>query len=300
MTPRRPEFDAYFAIDYSANRTPKRGKDSIWWSRAAWSEGRLIVSEARNPPTRDAALGELRERLRAAVANGESVLVGFDFPYGYPAGFAAALALSPPAWRATWDLVRARIQDQQDPGWNNRFEVAADINLRLGGQGPYWGCPTGLEIPGLSPRKAPLPHGLRERRHTETAARGAKATWQLFYNGSVGSQMLLGLPGLASLRFDPDLAPVSAVWPFETGPRLAARTPDEPRIVHAEIYPSLRPLAPDAGRVKDALQVEGLARHFAEEDRDGRLHLLFEAPARLPEAALRDVLMEEGWILGVP
>lgn len=295
---RHLDFDAYIAVDYSANKEPKVGKDSIWWSRAAWSDGRLIVADARNPRTRDAALGQIREELLGAVARGESVLIGFDFPYGYPAGFAAALELSPPAWRATWEFLGERIEDQQDRRWNNRFEVAAEINSRLGGVGPFWGCPE-IGLPGLSPKKSTPPHGLREFRHTEAAARGPKATWQLFYNGSVGSQVLLGLPRLASLISDPQLAPVSMVWPFETGAELPPRRPGEARIIHAEIYPSLVRIEAAPGRVKDALQVEAQVRYFGEQDHRGGLRKLFEAPARLDAVRLADALSEEGWILGV-
>ena len=42
------------------------------------------------------------DALRQFVAGGERVLVGFDFPYGYPAGFAAALDLTGPPWLAVW------------------------------------------------------------------------------------------------------------------------------------------------------------------------------------------------------
>jgi len=299
----RTDFDAYIAVDFSANKTPKRGRDSIWWSRAAWSNGRLVVRAARNPRTRDLALTEIRDELLRAVARRESVLVGFDFPYGYPAGFAASLGLPAPAWRNTWELLRELIEDRQDDGWNNRFAVASRINVRLGGAGPFWGCPTSSRLPGLLPRKAAPPRGLREFRHTEAAGRGPKSVWQLFYNGSVGSQALLGLPRLGSLRFDPSLAPASLVWPFETGPRLPPRPRGEGRIVHAEIYPplvpSLVPIQAAPGRVKDALQVEAQALRFAELDRRRELEALFEVPARLSPAMLADVLSEEGWILGV-
>ena len=52
-------------------------------------------------------------------------LVGFDFPYGYPAGSAAALGLTPdiPAWLGVWREITNRIIDRDDNS-NNRFEVA--------------------------------------------------------------------------------------------------------------------------------------------------------------------------------
>jgi precorrin-8X/cobalt-precorrin-8 methylmutase len=142
------DFDAYIAVDFSANKRPKQGKDSIWWSRASWLDGRLVVTEARNPGTRDIALNEVRDELFAAVERRESVLIGFDFPCGYPAGFANALGLSAPAWRSTWSFLRVEIQDDQHLRSNNRFEVAARINNRLGGSGPFWGCPAASQTPG--------------------------------------------------------------------------------------------------------------------------------------------------------
>ena len=36
------------------------------------------------------------------MARGKRVLIGFDFPFGYPAGFAARLGLSGPPWQGVW------------------------------------------------------------------------------------------------------------------------------------------------------------------------------------------------------
>ncbi|HEY6100558.1 MAG TPA: hypothetical protein VIW03_14070, partial [Anaeromyxobacter sp.] len=112
-------------------------------------------------------------------------------------------------------------------------------------------------------------------------------------NGSAGSQALLGIPRVRALLDDPDLSPHSSVWPFTTGPRLAPRG-DGPRIVHAEVYPSLVTVTPRAKECKDAAQVRALARFFATEDAEGRLETLFGAPAGQPTS----VLGEEGWVLG--
>jgi hypothetical protein len=51
--------------------------------------------------------------------------------------------------------------------------------------------------------------------------------------------------------------------------------------------------------VKDQLQVEALARHFAALDEDGTLPALFESPPGLTPAQRDTVVREEGWILGV-
>ena len=54
------------------------------------------------------------------------LLIGFDFPMGYPTGFAARLTGTPQA-RAVWRWLAARISDGPKNA-NNRFEVAAAIN----------------------------------------------------------------------------------------------------------------------------------------------------------------------------
>ena len=77
-------FDAYLAVDWSASSVPKRGKDSIWLC--------LKGEPPENPSTRHEAMQRVREQLGQLVAEGRRVLVGFDFPYGYPSGFAKLVA----------------------------------------------------------------------------------------------------------------------------------------------------------------------------------------------------------------
>jgi precorrin-8X/cobalt-precorrin-8 methylmutase len=265
-------FVDYVAVDWSASSIPKRGKDSIWLCEHG--------SPPENPSTRDEATQRVRELLGRIVAGGGRVLVGFDFPYGYPNGFANLVA--PGAgrpWRRTWDALVRRIRD--DPrNVNNRFEVAAELNVE---GGPFWGCPGGQARDGLTVKRGiSFPHkGLQELRRVERALRGVQSVWKLGGVGSVGSQALLGIPRVASLRDDPALAPVSAVWPFEP-------TADA-QIVHVEIWPGL--VEPTAHAIRDAGQVEALVDHWARLDQGGRLGPLFEAP---PSAS-----SEEGWIFGV-
>jgi hypothetical protein len=124
--------------------------------------------------------------------------------------------------------------------------------------------------------------------------------WKLFQNGSVGSQALLGIPHVAALRNDAVLSPVSRVWPFETGlGALPSRPKRDYLIVHAEIYPSLLPIQPAAGEVKDSVQVRTMAAHFAALDDAGELSTLFAGPADLTPEDRKRVEREEGWTLGV-
>ena len=288
------QFDAYLMVDWSANSGPKRGKDSIWSCVAAWEGARLRVGTPVNRPTRLGAMEAIARRLKTMVAQGRSVLVGFDFPYAYPRGLACALGLEGEPWRAIWNELSRIILDDQ-PRWvNNRFEVAAALNRRLRGRGPFWGCPASAQRPALRMTKGRMPCGaLEEFRKVERRLRGPKSGWQLFYNGSAGSQALLGIPLLARLRDDPALSGVSRVWPFETGPRLPPRVPGRPRVVHAEVYPSFTTAIPGPGEPRDSAQVRTLVRHFAARDRSGQLDADFAAPA-----CAGDAWREEGWILG--
>ena len=159
--------------------------------------------------------------------------------------------------------MQERIRDEPD-NHNNRFEVAAELNRAISGRlTPFWGCPRSAERPCLGAKKTTQGNEgarLPERRITEQLHRSSHPVWKLFTAGSVGSQVLLGIPRVANLRCDPDLAAISRVWPFETGlRRLPPRALRDWSILHAEIYPSLgTPKAAD-GEVKDAAQVRAIA-----------------------------------------
>jgi len=112
--------------------------------------------------------------------------------------------------------------------------------------------------------------------------RGPKSIFQLWGNGSVGSQALLGIPRLHALLIG---GLDGEVWPFMPLPLHGT--------VFAEIYPSMLPVAPLPGECSDEAQVKALGQYFAEADRDGTLTRLFEA------ATGPSVADEEGWILGV-
>ena len=86
---------------------------------------------------------EAVERLAILVAGtldeGRRVLVGFDFPFGYPAGVAGRLT-GRASGLELWRWLTHRIEDAKDNA-NNRYEVAAKINRRYPGTGPFWGRP---------------------------------------------------------------------------------------------------------------------------------------------------------------
>ncbi|MBV9863687.1 MAG: cobalamin biosynthesis protein CbiG [Alphaproteobacteria bacterium] len=235
--------------------------------------------------------------LATAMANGERVLAGFDFPFGYPAGFAARLGLPGPPWRAVWDEIAALLRDN-DRNRNNRFEVAADFNRRVsGGPFPFWGCPIGPTRPFLGPKhhRRHDRDTLAERRLIDRFMTGAQPCWKLLGIGSVGGQALTGIPVVRALRDDPRWREAARIWPFETG----LADPVGVRLVFSEVYPSWWPISPAPGEPKDAAQVREIARLFAAHGESGELAALFAGPHGLSDAQRQVIENEEAWTLGV-
>lgn len=300
-----PEFDAYLMVDWSANSKPKTGKNSIWYCMAERVNGSIRLSRPENPRTRHQAVAEIRNILVKNVERRVVTLVGSDFPYGYPRGFAAVLGLDlqkSAAWRPLWDALSNKIKDDTN-NKNNRFVIADEFNKRISsGPYPFWGCPRNHRYPNLSLKKpsASKHVPLCEYRLTEERALAAQSAWKLLGHGAVGGQALLGIPYVASLRDDSRLNKVSRVWPFETGlARLPSREGRDWFILHVEIYPSIIKCKAQEGEIKDAAQVRGVAMHFARLDQEGCLAHLFERPPDLSDKDRRTVEREEGWILGV-
>ncbi len=291
-------FDRYMVVDWSAANRPRIGRDSIW----ICSIGVDGDSRIHNPRTRGAAREEVRDLLTTSVRRHERVLVGFDFPFGYPRGFAAALGLPGLAWRSIWDLIAAEIEDDPATNVSNRFEVADRLNRRLGTRAAFWGRPRDCPYrhlpatktvtyattyavegaPGLAEWRV-VEQVLRDRRHRPQSA------WQLLGAGSVGSQALTGIPVLAALRADVALAASSRIWPFEVGvPELP---PGVPAIIYAEVWPSLYDVSAATGSCRDERQVRHLAERLRAHDGIGALAGMMR---RVP----RDCGADEGWILG--
>jgi precorrin-8X/cobalt-precorrin-8 methylmutase len=294
-------FDAYVMVDWSAAAVPRLGRDSIWIHELRRRGDALSETLSINLPTRAEARERLRDLLAGHLSAGLATLVGFDFPFGYPHGFAARLGLGGPAWRGVWELLAARIRDEAD-NRNNRFAVAAKLNREIsGGSAPFWGCPAAAAGEFLQPTHH-RSHGaldLAEKRLAEARIKGPQPVWKLVGAGAVGSQALTGIPVVHWLRRHPSLAEACAVWPFETG-LAVPHPPPRPRIILAEVYPSLvRPVLRD-GEVKDAAQLRTIARHFATLDAAGRLAAQFAGPPDLSAEDRARIEAEEGWILGVP
>ncbi|HEU0216232.1 MAG TPA: hypothetical protein VFQ90_06205 [Stellaceae bacterium] len=283
-------FDSYLIVDWSAARTPKTGRDSIWICRYS-PDGETVV----NPPTRLAARLLLADMLGEAMAQGQRVIAGFDFPFGYPAGFARRLGVAGTPWRAVWDEVARLIEDRDDND-NNRFAVAALLNERVsGGAFPFWGRPVRMESEFLGPKhhKRHSEDGLREKRLIDEWMVGAQPCWKLIGTGSVGGQVLTGLPVVRALRDDPRWSHCARIWPFESGLGL----PDDARIVFAEVWPSWWKACAKLGPPNDKAQVRTVARIFAAADRAGTLRAWFSPD--IGAADPRQISDEEAWTLGV-
>lgn len=241
-------------VDWSASSKPATGKNSI---HIADDDGWCV-----NPRTRYEAMEVLRGRLRGK----DRWLVAFDFPFGIPHG-----ASKFHDWREFWCACRA-IEDNRRQE-NDRFEFAAKLNGTH--KTRFWGRPRQRPVPGLEQNRQ-WQAGPWEKRATDNDCPKAQSPWKLFGNGSVGSQMLLGLRHLHELRFDPEFSSETAVWPFETG------WADPPhRIVLVEVWPSHPAFAEQIkakavkGRVRDVAQVLGTARGLAG---DACLRALTSAP----------------------
>lgn len=273
-------FDTVIVVDWSAANVPsplKPSADAIWI--AVVRGGHSAVSYHR---TRSAAEAALIAVLDSEALAGRRVLTGFDFPFGYPQGFAERLTGHNTA-RSIWTWLEAHLVVGPE-NRSNRFELAAGINTAFGGAGPFWGRPAGLDLPALPTRKlvdyAAL--GIAERRAIELRVPRAQPVWKLYTTGSVGSQALTGLPMIARLARRTGCA----VWPFDK--------PDAP-LVLAEVYPSLLATAVAQavakGEIKDRAQVRLLAQALLTLSARGELRALLDVPIGPAQS-------EEGWILG--
>ncbi|HUZ13972.1 MAG TPA: cobalamin biosynthesis protein CbiG [Caulobacteraceae bacterium] len=293
-------FNAYVIVDWSAASRPTKGADSIWIGVLKRDVRFRMAFEAHNPATRAEAETLIASILDDRARRSERALIGFDFPLGFPRGFAAALKLPlEDPWLAVWNQIDRMVKDRPDNA-NNRFGVGSEINRRLtGGPFPFWGVPPKDALTTLQPKRGRNhgPGDLPELRHAELAAKGASPIWKLYYQGSVGGQAILGIPVVRRLKLARGEA--FRIWPFETGwRRLGEAELGGVEVVVAEVYPSMFKGAALPGEVKDATQVRVAAEHFSRLDEAGRLGALFAPAKDVAADVVVDAQHEEGWILG--
>ncbi len=264
-------FQTFAMVDWSGGNDtgPTPRKDAIWACTAR--EGHVLQPEYQR--NRMVAEKWLEALIRTELEVGRRLFLGFDFPFGYPAGFARAMTSADDPL-ALWDWFEGHVEDT--PKANNRFDLAGRINLKFGGKGPFWMNGLRRDINGLPRRKTDYSNPFPDRRVVETLAKGSFTCWQMAGAGAVGGQVMMGLPVLNRLRRR--FAGKIAVWPFE---------PLDKPVAFVEIWPSLTLGASPAGQIKDAWQVEQVAltlSRLTEQELDAQLNV---------SAA------EEGWILGV-
>lgn len=267
-------WDTVVVVDWASGNDsgPRPRADAIWIGvvRDGVAETPLYQ---RNRQVAEESLAAL---IAEETAKDRRVLLGFDFPFGYPKGFAERVVGAPDPL-ALWDWFAGNLEDT--PTANNRFDLAARLNGMFPGVGPFWFNGLKRDIPDL-PLKGNdrQGHGMPERRAAETAAPGAFALWQMGGAGAVGGQAMTGIAALSRLRarFRDQIA----VWPFE---------PLDKPVAFVEVWPSLIAdvIQPGQDEVKDAAQVRVLARAIA---------------ALQPETLEKMLTVdapEEGWILGL-
>ncbi|GIT87887.1 gephyrin-like molybdotransferase Glp [Roseobacter sp. OBYS 0001] len=262
-------FDTVLMVDWSGgnDRGARPTKDAIWLCVAR--DGR--AEEPQYMRNRQVAEDWIAAFLTTETTAGRKTIVGFDFPFGYPKGFAQALTGQDAAF-AVWQWFEDRIEDS--PQSNNRFDIAGEINRKFGGAGPFWANALKRDIEGLPRTKEVYENPFPDRRAADLHAKGAFTCWQMAGAGAVGSQVFMGLPVLSRFRrrFG------AKVWPFE---------PLTNDVAFVEIWPSLTVGAAPAHMIKDAWQVREVARTVSA-----------MTPEQLAEVLDVDA-PEEGWIFGL-
>lgn len=249
-------FAYYVMVDWSGGSSRRGNRlDAIWIAHGARSAS---IPYTESPYSRTEATNRVRQIIIANIEDDRRVLVCCDFGYGYPRRFSSGLpTASGSAWKVVWRCLHAALQDDigTNPGGlptnrNNRFDVAEAINILMspatGLHGPFWCLQRAGTHPHI-PQKQPVQPFTTSQGYTLNALRqtdrraSSNTPFRLFGTGSVGSQVLTGIPRLFNLRTDPSLDKISAVWPFETSWATNESWLDHNvRVVHAEIYPSVR------------------------------------------------------------
>ena len=297
-------FDAYIMVDWSAASTPTTGLNSIWIGILAKNARLKFQFTAVNPDTRTKAIKLIEDLIAKLNRRGDRVLLGFDFPLGYPSGTAAALGLDTsgqPEWQAMQAFLASKLKDKPDNS-NARFAIAAGMNYKIsGGPFPFWGAATRDQAKTLAAKKGDFVVGalseyrLTEAHLRETTKAKPKSVWQLAYIGSVGSQSLTGLPHIHSLL---KTLPKARLWPFHTGfAQQSEETLENVQTLIAEIYPSALDVKPEKRETLDRAQVRTAAYHYCGLDSKGHLESLFGPPDSLSTGKIAQIEAEEGWIL---
>lgn len=281
-------FDRFIMVDWSAANKPTKGKDSIWIAVLEEGEG----MKCWNPATRQEAFEDLLGLCKRGLVEAKRTLVGFDFPFGYPAGMADYFSLpkADHSWQRIWSFLNKELED--DAGnKSNRFEVGNALNEKVAVEtGPFWGHPSNLDFDNLQMKRPPT-YEIAERRLADSLIPKAQPVWKLAYAGSVGSQSLTGIPRVHQLRNHASLLQHTAVWPFED-------FRNKP-LVLAEVYPSFWDMVFRPEEFKDAQQVKNVVQIMKGAQNQGELTAWMESPFKRTASETQSITTEEAWILGL-
>lgn len=331
-----PMFDTYLMMDWSAGKpadSDRPKSNAIWWAvqrgrnAHAWTNPPAQVVRWPNridslvafERTRSSAIRHVLAFLKNEVDAKRRVLIGLDFAFGYPKGFAEAVSKRLSV-RTIGDFLKQEFcmsgrdySDHDDrAASDHRFAVARSLNktlkeLGVKGPGPFWSVNDGEvhEKKGDPYKKGPKKgedkwlkeaFWFKRLRVTDQHAPGAQSVWKVSGPGSVGSQALLGLPWLEVLHEKLQAMCRCVIWPRHKMPPHSQR----PLVVIAEIYPSL--ITKGIGdMIPDRSQVMENAQAFELLDARGQLKDLFDLKTILRSSVTEtdlDAVTEEGWILG--
>ena len=312
-------FDFYIMVDWSGAARRRGGRsDTIWIAHGSTTDDAPITD---SPFSRTEAIQLIKSLLLREIGANRRVLVCFDFAYGYPVDFAAALQAATGKsdrdlpWLIVWRYLSDAIKDDEGTAprarpsnRSNRFEIANQINALLSpdpkSAGPFWCASEEAAYQFISQNRPRQPfqtaqgYLVKALRLTDLRARSG-SPFRLFGTASVGGQSLTGIARLHELRNDPQLTAASVVWPFETGWAMKANwLSKRALIVHAEIYPSVTEPKPDT--IKDRGQVRAIWEWARDLDEQNLLWCEFCRPIDIEPGFKEDIAIQltEGWILG--
>jgi hypothetical protein len=158
----------------------------------------------------------------------------------------------------------------------------------------HWPTDDEVYVDDIREARPPRTGRIDEFRLTERRAPGTQSVFKLDGQGTVGKSTHSGIPWLRFLRRHADLAGKLHFWPFD-----GFKIPPNGSVV-VEVWPTLfrRQYAPpDSSWTQDQHDAYAVAKWLKDADACGGFHSFLEA-SKMDEH--REIVLKEGWILGVP
>ena len=287
-----PNFDAFVAIDWSG---AARGYDGI--AVAICRMGRTppaLVVPPRTRWTRE----EIAEWLKCRLGEGQRLLIGIDFAFGFPyegCGYLGGRAEGIEDIFALWDLIEAKSEGEADFGCTRFVSDPEYVHL-------FW-------------KAGPKPERWVERkRRTEHACAESTKTrpdtlYKLLHSKQVGKASITGMRVLHHVRSRK--GDCVAIWPFET-PRCSTIVEIYPTVFRKVATGSIAKLRSrdDLNQALDVLRSrpmsEGNEVHLSDHETDALISAAgLRSIASSPEVWTSPELTSprvrrEGWIFGIP